>query len=106
MWTDCGRRLAGAELGRIVRVRIMAAPRDTLDEAWSRHLEALRAIPPEERVRLALEMSGQVRQIALAGLRSRHPEWTPAQIQESLEELMLGSDLARTARQARIAPAR
>jgi hypothetical protein len=84
----------------------MTAPRDTLDDAWSSQIAAFRAMRPEDRVQLALTMSEDVREIALAGIRARHPEWTAAQVQDQLEELMLGVDLARMARAGRLAPPR
>ena len=79
----------------------MTAPLDTLDVAWSRHMDAFRAMPPEDRLQLALGMSEEIREIALAGIRSRHPAWTPAQVQDALEDLVLGTELARRARQHR-----
>ena len=84
----------------------MAAPRDTSDEAWARQMAAFRAMRPVDRVRLALEMSNEVRKIARAGIRVRHPEWTAAQVQDGLEELMLVAELARAARRDRVASAR
>ena len=84
----------------------MAAPRDTHDDAWTRQMEAFRAMRPQDRLRLALTMSDEIGEIARAGVRARHPDWTLAQVQEGLEDLMLGVELARTARRDRIAPAR
>lgn len=84
----------------------MRAPRDTLDDAWARQIAAFRAMRPEDRVQLALRMSEEVRDIALAGIRTRHPEWTAAQVQAELEDLTLGIDVARTARAGRLAPPR
>ncbi|HUQ43292.1 MAG TPA: hypothetical protein VM451_02615 [Candidatus Limnocylindria bacterium] len=50
----------------------MRRPHDTSPAAWSRQLEAFRAMPARDRVRLALEMSEEVRQIGLAGQRHRN----------------------------------
>ena len=84
----------------------MPAPRDTNRDAWSRHIEFLQGIGPQARVRLALTMSDDVHEIARAGIQTRHPEWSATQIQEGLEELVLGAKAARTARQERVAPKR
>jgi len=84
----------------------MAIPGDTSPDAWARYMHGIRVTPPAERLRRALEMSDDLREIARAGIRSRHPGWTPEQVQEDLEELMLGKELARMARQARRVPAR
>jgi Rv0078B-related antitoxin len=84
----------------------MTLPRDTSPEAWARYMDAMRTTPPDERVRRALEMSDSLRELARTGIRHRHPEWTPEQVQEGLEEIMLGADMARSVRAARDVPAR
>lgn len=84
----------------------MAAPRDTHQDVWARQIEAFRAMRPQDRLQLALTMSDEVREIAIAGIRARHPDWTAKHVQEELEELTLGVELARTARRARSVPAR
>ncbi len=84
----------------------MARPHDTSPDAWRRYLAAIRATPPEERVRRAVQMSDELREVVRAGIRSRHPDWSSAAVQDELEERMLGRDLARRARAARALPAR
>lgn len=80
----------------------MAAPQDTRTDAWKRQVDGFRSMEPRERLRVALAMTDEVNDIARAGIRARHPEWTPAEIQENLEELLLGAELTRTARRARV----
>lgn len=82
----------------------MARPRDTSPEAWARYIGGIRATAPEDRVRRAIEMSDDLREIVRAGIRSRHPGWTTDQVQRGLEDLMLGKGLARRAREARHTP--
>jgi hypothetical protein len=77
----------------------MAAPRDTGPDAWVRYIDGIRRTPPEERLRRALEMSDELREITRDGIRRRHPDWTPAQVQDALEDIMLGKELARRARE-------
>jgi len=84
----------------------MVVPRDTDADAWSRLIRAYRAMGPQERLRLALTMTDELHEIARSGLRARHPEWAADQVEEALEELLLGVELARTARQSRIALSR
>lgn len=79
----------------------MPRPRDTSPDAWARQFEAYRSIGPEARLRLALEMSEDVRRLALAGIRHRHPDWPEAKAQAALTELLLGRQLAAGARAAR-----
>lgn len=78
----------------------MPAPLDTATDAWSRQLEGYRACRPDERVRLALEMSEEVTAIARAGIRHRHPDWPASRVQQELEDLVLGAEAARAARLA------
>jgi hypothetical protein len=84
----------------------MVAPRDTTADAWSRHVESWRQMRPQERLRQGLTMSDEVREIARAGIRSRHPDWGQAQVQGALEDLLLGPELAETVRRERPVAAR
>ena len=57
-------------------------------------LEGLRRMPPWRKIALVGDMNDAVRTLALAGLRQRHPDDTPAQRRRRLADLMLGSELA------------
>ena len=46
------------------------------------------------KLQLAAEMGRAVRTLALAGLRQRHPDDTPAQRRRRLADLLLGDELA------------
>ena len=81
----------------------MAAPQDTAPDAWARYLRAVRALTPEERVRLAVSMSDDLREIARSGVRSRHPDWTDAAVEDQLADLILGAQVASARRTARAA---
>jgi hypothetical protein len=48
--------------------------RDTSPTADARYHELLRAMTPERRLEAAMRLSRGVRELALAGLRVRHPE--------------------------------
>jgi hypothetical protein len=78
----------------------MAAPKDTSADAWARHIESIRALSPQERVRLLTTMSDEVREIARDGIRHRHPDWTAAEVESGLAELLLGPAIARAARRS------
>jgi len=54
---------------------------DTRPDAAARHREAIRRLPPAERLRRALAMSDALRAASLAALRQRYPD-------ESLLELV------------------
>jgi len=79
----------------------MAVPKDTSPDAWARHLEALRALSPQERLELAVAMSDDVREIARDGVRHRHPAWSTVEVEAALEEAMLGPTLAGIVRARR-----
>ena len=65
--------------------------RDTLPSAESVRLTAIRRMAPAERVRQAFELSEWARNLALAGLRERHPACSEGE----LVALLLGARLGR-----------
>ena len=67
---------------------------DTHPEIERLQIERLRQMPPWRKMVLMAEMSKTVRTLALAGLRQRHPDDTPAQRRRRLADLLLGPDLA------------
>jgi len=68
---------------------------DTSPEAARVQLAALRAMSGSRRAEIALEMSEAVRQTARAGIRSRHPEYTPEQVHLAFLRLLLGEEIFR-----------
>jgi len=63
---------------------------DTSPEAAQVQNEIFRRMTPEQRVHLALEMSESMRKIARAGLRSRRPDLTEAELSRELLGIMYG----------------
>jgi hypothetical protein len=61
---------------------------------------------PEERLRIAATMSDDVRSLAEAGIRSRHPELSDDEVRSALVALLLGQDLADAVRSGRPATER
>jgi len=61
---------------------------DTSPEAAAIQDEIFRRMTPEQRVRLALEMSESMRNVALAGLRSRRPDLNEAELSRELLRVM------------------
>jgi hypothetical protein len=51
-------------------------PRDTTEKAAALVADLNRALGPEQRLIQALELSDFLREMAKAGLRSRHPEYS------------------------------
>jgi len=49
------------------------------------------------RVEIAAQLSEDVREVAAAGIRSRHPEYSPDQVRLALYRLLYGDDVFRSA---------
>ena len=67
---------------------------DTHPEIERWQIERLRQMPSWRKMTLMAEMNQTVRTLALAGLRQRHPDDTPAQRRRRLADLLLGQGLA------------
>jgi hypothetical protein len=61
---------------------------DTSPEAAAIQDEIFSRMTPEQRVRLALEMSESMRNLALAGLRNRRPDLNEAELSRELLRVM------------------
>lgn len=70
-------------------------PHNTTDEAHQAQLDAWRRMGPETRVRVAFEMSEDVRRMAAEGIRARHPDYDDERIRRALFRLLLGEALVR-----------
>jgi len=70
-------------------------PGDTSLEAAAVQLDAWRRLGPEGRVELAARLSDEIRQVALAGIRHRHPEYSEGVAFRALLRLVLGDALVR-----------
>jgi len=66
---------------------------DTSNEAARIQALVYRRMGPERRVRAAAEMSEDARRISAGGIRSRHPQYTDAQVRHALNRLVLGDAL-------------
>ncbi len=83
----------------------MRRPLDTSIDGRERQLELYRAMTAEDRVRLADQMSTEVRELARAGIRARMPDGaTVAEVEAELVRTLVGPNAGAGA-QARRAPA-
>jgi DNA-binding HxlR family transcriptional regulator len=64
--------------------------RDTSPEADARYHELLRALPPERRLENAMKLSRAVRELAVAGIRQRHPEASEQEVRVRLAVRLYG----------------
>ena len=74
----------------------MTVARDTSAAARRIQIEALRRLDGPTRLQMALRMSDDSREITLAGIRHRHPDWTDDDVHRELLRLLLGRELAAT----------
>ncbi len=57
----------------------------------------LREMPPWRKLEMVAELNQMVRDLAILGLRERHPNSTPEEIQRRLADIVLGPELAERA---------
>lgn len=70
-------------------------PSDTSLEAVRVQHAIYRRMPPEQRLRLAFEMTASVRALTAAGIRARHQDYTEREVQLAVIRLTLGEELFR-----------
>jgi hypothetical protein len=68
-------------------------PRDTTLDAHKKQVEILRKLSPERKALLAMELTDNIRQIAVEGIRTRHPEFNEKQVMRELLRLIIGDEL-------------
>lgn len=59
-------------------------------------MDLIRAMPPEDRLQRAMELSASIRQVGEAGLRQAHPEASDREIFLLSARRILGAELFRT----------
>lgn len=92
MKKNVGRSAAELQKRRIVGMSTLYS--DTSLEAEQVLLSLLRDAPARRKLEMLGQLNRSVRVLALAGLRRRYPEATPAELQQRLAALLLGPDLA------------
>ena len=70
---------------------------DTHPEADRVLIELLRGASPSRKVAVVLSANRTARELALTGLRERHPGESPARLRRRLADLWLGPELAAKA---------
>ncbi len=70
---------------------------DTPREIEQFQIEHFRRMSAQRKLELVGDLNRAVRELALAGLRQRHPQDTPKQLRRRLADLLLGPELAERA---------
>lgn len=68
-------------------------PADTTPEAHAVQVEMFRRMAPADKLKMAMRMSDGARELACAGVRLRHPEYTDDEARLAVNRLMLGDTL-------------
>jgi hypothetical protein len=68
---------------------------DTQPEMEALQIEVIRRMPAWKKMAIVDDLIATVRTLAISGLRERHPDATPQEIDRLLAEMMLGAELAR-----------
>jgi hypothetical protein len=68
-------------------------PPDTTPDAHRKQIEILRKMSPERRALMSFELSDNVRQIAIAGIKKQHPTFTETQTKRELLRRLVGDEL-------------
>jgi len=68
-------------------------PLDTSSAAHAYQIERYREIGPGGRSRIAAELSDAVRQTSLAAIRTRHPEYSDAEVRREFVKVVYDIDL-------------
>jgi len=82
--------MACAQRGIEATVNLTTMPFDTTPEAAAVQEAIFRRMTTVQRLRLSLEMSDSMRNVALAGLRSRQPELNAEERSRELLRIMYG----------------
>ena len=69
-------------------------PNDTSPEVEAKLVEIYRKMPTWRKIELVDDANRTARQLALAGLRSRHPGESPERLRRRLLDLVLGEETA------------
>jgi len=70
-------------------------PADTTLEAARKQFEILRRLTPQKRALISFEISDNVRQNVIAGIKKLHPDFTDTEIKKELLRRTVGDELSR-----------
>lgn len=69
--------------------------RDTDDRIEQMRIARIREMSPTQRIEAVVQLSEDMRRIALDGIRARHPDYSDAQIKLAHFRLLYGDELYR-----------
>ncbi len=79
----------------MAKLKMSIIPADTTPQAYKKQIEILRRMSPEQRALISFELSDNVRQNAIAGIKKQHPDFTNNQTRKELLRRIVGNELLR-----------
>lgn len=76
-------------------MKMNVIPADTTVEAARKQFEILRRLTPQKRALISFEISDNVRQNVIAGIKKLHPDFTDTEIKKELLRRTVGDELYR-----------
>jgi hypothetical protein len=76
-------------------MKMNAIPADTTVEAARKQFEILRRLTGQKRALISFEISDNIRQNVIAGIKKLHPDFTDTEIKKELIRRMVGDELFR-----------
>lgn len=76
-------------------MKMNVIPADTTVEAARKQFEILRRLTPQKRALISFEISDNIRQNVIAGIKKMHPDFTDTQIKKELLRRTVGDELSR-----------
>jgi hypothetical protein len=70
-------------------------PSDTTLDAHKKQIEILQKMSPEKRALISFELSDNIRQNAIAGIKKQHPDFTEQQVKLEVIRRCYGEKLAQ-----------
>jgi hypothetical protein len=71
-------------------------PADTSPKAWRVQLDVFRRMSPLRRLEMALELSATARELVMARVKHRHPDYNPELIRLAVLRLIQGKNRNRS----------
>jgi len=68
-------------------------PKDTTLEAYRVQIQALRRLGPEGRLKMMFELCDNLRELAVMGVRRRHPDYDDKKVMFAVMRLMVGEEV-------------
>lgn len=68
---------------------------DTHPKMEALQIQVIRHMPAWKKISIVNDLNETVKALAVSGIKQRHPNATPQEVQRMLADLMLGAELAR-----------